>query len=433
MNPANFDTLIKFIGWGIDVTNATLSHPKVQQLMQSNETFDVFLYEIFINDALIGLGHHFNASVIGFSTLGATHWVREYTGTPLPASFFAHFLLGFSDKMTFMERFSNIYMSLFEEVVFPVPFYYMMNQIYTRHFKDPKPTFHEQRKTSMSLALLNTHTSLRGSQPLMTNVIECGGMHLKRKLDPLPQALQDFLNNGTDGVVYFSLGSNVKPAHLGDKRRNAIIKVLNKITEKVVLNWDHASAQDLNPAKFFTSKWLPQTEILAHPNVKLFITHGGLLSLTEAVYYGVPVVGFAIFADQRYNLVKAVEGGYGQLIDFDNVTEASLGWAVNEILTRRSYGLNAKQMSARFRDRPMDGLQTAKYWIEYVIRNKGAKYLQSPALQLNRLQYHNLDVIGVVLLALYLLYRVVKRVVGYLAEKVIFWKRSDTIIKTKQA
>lgn len=399
----------------------------MQKLMFSNETFDLLLYEIFINDALIGLGQHFNVPTIGFSTLGTSRWVQEYTGSPLPASHLAHFLLGFSDHMNFFERFINAAMNLYEDIVFPVLFYPQMEKIYDQHFSDPKPSFHDLRKSAMALALLNTHISMRGAQPLMTNVIECGGMHLKSKLDLLPENLQKFLDSATDdGVIYFSLGSNMRPEHLGEVRRAAVIKVLSEVKAKVVWNWNHESAKEVDQNKFFTANWLPQNEILAHPNVKLFITHGGLLSLMEAVYYGVPVVGFAIFADQKYNLMKAFEDGYGELVDFTNLTESSLRWAVNQVMNDLKYQTKAKEVSQRFRDRPMNGTETAKFWIEYVLRHNGAKYLQSPALKLNLFQYYNLDVIGTLLLGVFIACFTVKVMVV----KMVKFIRSTSTLKT---
>lgn len=40
----------------------------------------------------------------------------------------------------------------------------------------------------------------------------------------------------------------------------------------------------------------------------------------------------------------------------------------------------------------MTPLETAVYWCEYVIRHRGAPQLRSAAMNLNFVQYHNLDV-----------------------------------------
>lgn len=53
------------------------------------------------------------------------------------------------------------------------------------------------------------------------------------------------------------------------------------------------------------------TNISAHPNLKLFITHGGQLSTTEAIHFGVPVVGIPIMADQHLNMATVESKGYG--------------------------------------------------------------------------------------------------------------------------
>lgn len=68
----------------------------------------------------------------------------------------------------------------------------------------------------------------------------------------------------------------------------------------------------------------------AHPNLKVFITHGGLLSITESVHRGVPMVVIPIFADQPKNAKQAETAGFGVYLDFDNVTEESVIWAVKE-------------------------------------------------------------------------------------------------------
>lgn len=49
-------------------------------------------------------------------------------------------------------------------------------------------------------------------------------------------------------------------------------------------------------------------------------------------------------------------------------------------------------MSSIFHDRPMSAIDKAIYWVEYVIRHKGAHHLRSSAVDLTWYQYYLLDV-----------------------------------------
>jgi glucuronosyltransferase len=75
--------------------------------------------------------------------------------------------------------------------------------------------------------------------------------------------------------------------------------------------------------------------VLAHPNVKLFITHGGLLSKQEAITRGVPLLGIPVYGDQRLNMRKAEISGYGILLEHRNVTTDSVLWAIRTALQPR--------------------------------------------------------------------------------------------------
>lgn len=72
--------------------------------------------------------------------------------------------------------------------------------------------------------------------------------------------------------------------------------------------------------------------VLAHPNVKVFISHGGLLSTIETIYHGVPILGIPIFGDQKMNLAVAAEKGYALSLPYGEVNEESLTKALQEIL-----------------------------------------------------------------------------------------------------
>jgi len=71
----------------------------------------------------------------------------------------------------------------------------------------------------------------------------------------------------------------------------------------------------------------------AHPNVRLFITHGGLHSLEETVYHAKPVVAIPFFGDQHLNMKLVEKKGYGKLVDFHKITEESFRNAINEVLS----------------------------------------------------------------------------------------------------
>lgn len=153
-------------------------------------------------------------------------------------------------------------------------------------------------------------------------------------------------------------------------------------------------------------KWLPQDDVLAHPNVKLFISHCGLGGVTEARYHGVPILGIPIFGDQPSNLKGIVEEGWAVSLPYSTLNEETFEASLTEALTNNTYGLVVKREANLFRDRPQHPLDTAVYWVEYVMRHKGAKHMQSQAIDLNYFQYHSLDVIATLLVAIWLSFKV---------------------------
>lgn len=74
---------------------------------------------------------------------------------------------------------------------------------------------------------------------------------------------------------------------------------------------------------------------LAHPNCVLFITHGGLLSQQEAIYFGVPTLGIPIFGDQPMNIAQNVQLGIGGRLDFNYLTAESVYATINELISQK--------------------------------------------------------------------------------------------------
>lgn len=144
----------------------------------------------------------------------------------------------------------------------------------------------------------------------------------------------------------------------------------------------------------------------------MFISHGGLIGTQEAIFHGVPIIGMPVYADQYNNLLQVENLGFGRILQYNDINEQSLQNHLDEFLRDDTYKIKAVELSERFRDRPMSALDSAMFWIEYVIRHKGAKHMKSPAIELSWIAYSMLDVfafilVGILLIA-YVLYKVVK-------------------------
>ncbi|ERN19730.1 anthocyanidin 3-O-glucosyltransferase 2 [Amborella trichopoda] len=53
-------------------------------------------------------------------------------------------------------------------------------------------------------------------------------------------------------------------------------------------------------------KWAPQAAVLAHPAVGAFVSHCGWNSTLESVWFGVPMVAWPLYAEQRLNALELV-------------------------------------------------------------------------------------------------------------------------------
>ncbi|KAL7024813.1 hypothetical protein ACKWTF_013196 [Chironomus riparius] len=406
--------------------NSVLSDTAVQKLLKSDEKFDLCIIEFLMNESLLGFGAQFGCKIIGMSTLGQVKYINDMIHAPMPLSTVCHPFLSFTDRMSFSERMENVITTVFEDLMFYVYHYPLQGQIYDKCFKADKPSFTHMLRHSMSLVLLNTHYSLNYPQAYLPNMIEIGGFHVKNSTNPLPKDIKEFIESAQHGVVYFSLGGNLRPSKMSAEKKKHIISSLTKLKQKVIWKWDEELVVD--EKRIMVRKWLPQDDILAHPNVKLFVTHGGLLSATESIMRGKPIVGIPIFGDQMMNMARAELLGWGVQVLFTNLTETSFTWALNEALTNKKYQINVDKIKNRLLDQPQMPMEKAMFWIEYVIRHEGAHFMQTSAQHLSYIEYNNLDIYAVILAIAFLVIFVPIWCIGKIVKK-IFCK---TCLKTKQ-
>ena len=65
------------------------------------------------------------------------------------------------------------------------------------------------------------------------------------------------------------------------------------------------------------------------------MTHGGLLSLQEAVFYSVPLVVIPLFGDQRMNAALITDSGIGLHIEYTDVTEQTVYTSLYQVFNNR--------------------------------------------------------------------------------------------------
>ena len=115
------------------------------------------------------------------------------------------------------------------------------------------------------------------------------------------QDLQDFLDVGSEhGVILFTMGFIFQPNAVPTSRIKAIFDAFSQLPQKVIMKLDDISDKPdlIVPKNVLLKPFLPQQDILAHKNLRLFITHCGMHGVMEAMYHAVPMVGIPIFIDQ---------------------------------------------------------------------------------------------------------------------------------------
>lgn len=242
-----------------------------------------------------------------------------------------------------------------------------------KHFADTKLSLQELEDL-IDLVFVNTNPVFDFIRPINPNTIQLGSMHLQPPKPIEDPKLKTLLDSSQNGVIYMSLGSNVKSKDLSDENKATFLNVFRRLPYQVLWKFEDDHLTNLSD-NVKISKWFPQADLLAHPNVKLFIMQGGLMSMEEAIDRETPVIVMPFMFDQYKNGLKAQEEGFGLRLDLDDLTEAKLFKAINETM-KPECKEKIKIFKEIMNDQPMTSLEKAVWWVEHVIRHKGAKHLK---------------------------------------------------------
>ena len=188
----------------------------------------------------------------------------------------------------------------------------------------------------------------------MPNTILAGLMSCRSNPNPLPADLATFVESAEHGVIYVSFGSVIKASKMPEDKRKMMLSVFSRLKQKVIWKWETEMPDA--PANVMISSWLPQTSLLAHRNVKMFVTHGGAGSTQETICHKTPIVGVPLFGDQLVNVKQAVNKNVGVKVDWHGMTEEILHEAVLEVLTNPLYQTSVDLLSDLILDQPQHPL-----------------------------------------------------------------------------
>ncbi|XP_035237352.1 UDP glucuronosyltransferase 5 family, polypeptide E1 [Anguilla anguilla] len=248
---------------------------------------------------------------------------------------------------------------------------------------------------SADLWLMRVDFVFEFPRPTMPNVVYMGGFQC-RPAQPLPPELEEFVqSSGEHGVVLMSLGTllgGLQP-HISE----VIASAFARLPQKVV--WRHLGARPSTLGNnTLLLDWLPQNDLLGHPKTRAFVTHGGTNGLYEAIYHGVPVLGLPLIFDQKDNMVRVDARGAGIVLDVTVLEVDSLTQALRDVLDeQKPYRENMRRLSRLHHDRPLEPLDSALFWMEFVMRHGGAAHLRTESYRMPWYAYHNLDVLALLL------------------------------------
>ncbi|XP_028813741.1 UDP-glucuronosyltransferase 2C1-like [Denticeps clupeoides] len=369
-----------------EICEAMIKNETVMGTLRQSK-FDVVLYDPFIvcGDLLADM---LNVPLIIVMKMFFGYTLERICGQmPSTPSYIPTHPVRFSDRMNFPERVQNFLQYVMLTTIFYTLSHVQLNPMYSEIKGEPVTLCDSIGKAE--IWLMRSYWNWDYPRPFPPNFVFIGGYHCKPP-KPLPKDMEDFVqSSGDDGIVIFSLGSIFKNQNL--EMSNKFASALGKIPQKVLWALRGEKPETLAPNTRIYD-WIPQKDLLGHPKTKAFISHGGSNGMFEAIYHGVPIVGIPLFGDQFENILFIKNKGAAVMLDFFKLEAEDLVEALDTVINDPSYKKNMMRMSELHHDQPTKPLDRALFWIEFVMRNKGAKHLRVQAHNLSWFQYYCLDV-----------------------------------------
>ncbi|XP_043827753.1 2-hydroxyacylsphingosine 1-beta-galactosyltransferase isoform X2 [Dromiciops gliroides] len=349
-------------------------------------------------------------------------WYPAEVGAPVPLAYVPEFNSLLTDDMNFLERMKNTGVYLISRLGISYLVLPKYERIMQKYNLLPVRSMYDLVQET-SLWMLCTDVALEFPRPTLPNVVYVGGI-LTKPAGPLPEDLQRWVNDANEhGFILVSFGAGVK--YLSEDITRKLAGALSRLPQKVIWRFSGLKPKNLgNNTKLI--EWLPQNDLLGHPNIKAFLSHGGLNSIFETMYHGVPVVGIPLFGDHYDTMIRVQAKGMGILLEWKSMTEQDLYEALVKVINDPSYRARAQKLSEIHKDQPSHPVNRTVYWIDYILRHNGAHHLRAAVHRISFCQYFLLDIVFVLSLGAALLYFLLARMVKFTyKQSTRLWSRNE--------
>uniref|UniRef100_A0A2P2I7E1 UDP-glucuronosyltransferase n=2 Tax=Hirondellea gigas TaxID=1518452 RepID=A0A2P2I7E1_9CRUS len=376
--------------------------PVVKELYNKRSEFDLFIVDAIFNEGSYPFVYGKNFIVLCPGLLDPSQ--SAVVGNLLNPAYVPNMLADYPRPYSFITRVKNIFFSLVLPITWRKSIVTPVEAVLKKRFPNLPPLLEIER--NQSLTLINSHFSLGIPLPLLPSQVEIGGMHL-RPAKPLPKDIAEVVSGKTP-VIYMSLGSVARSSSMPEHFKKMILAAFARLPYKVI--WKFEEEMENLPKNVIIKKWMPQQDILAHPNVKLFISHCGLLGSQEAMYHGTPILGLPIFGDQPKHAAYLQNVGVARYLEWEDLTEQLLVDTIQELVSNPSYRQKMSEYGAKFMDQPESPVDRAVFWTEYVIRHKGARHMRSAEWSLSWVELLHLDIALALHLMVYIIYKILRKI-----------------------
>ncbi len=172
-----------------------------------------------------------------------------------------------------------------------------------------------------------------------------------------------------DRIIYISLGTIFNKSLEFYRQCMEGLKDLEATVIMSIGKNTDIEAMGTIPDNFYVRNFVPQLEVLKHAS--LFITHGGMNSTNEAMYYGVPLIVVPQAADQPIVAKRVADLDLGIVLNKKDVSSEKISKNSLEILNNPKYKRNMEKM----RDKMIEagGEKVAAKEIENLIKRRSLK------------------------------------------------------------